>query len=595
MENKKLYELFDQLAQEQNEATNTDLWPAIKRSIDQKTTRIKEKKTLQWRHTRTLAVIVVILAIFIGFITITPQGKAWAQTILQFFETQEDNTLSMGDPELAPLEEVLPVLATQVTPEVVSCLDSPFPRCSLDEAQQYVDFKIAFPAELPSDFTFDGIKVLDNGVMLAFSAPKGGYTLYQTPFTDEGLVTNPVGDAVEIKSLSVNGQHAEYAEGHWYGTPSDEGAIPWDNNDSVRTLIWVMDGIEFKLVSAGGKVYDSARPSPEQMAAFAESLSTESKPEAEMDHGTSLDEAEKQAGFAIALPSQIPPQIIMTNATYNPAQGVICQHYSDSQGINNDILIVAASPNGLLDPESFGGISEPIGPGGEMFTPTTYVKHVDMPGALNDKAIYLNNGIQLTTLCGEELRTNHGLIWHKGGMSHYVFGYMGGSMGYPFVTYNELLSMAGEISGVDFTGLNSPDPERITSRSDAESVWGEKIAFPSKMVAGMNFDHIEYYKFDDGGKALNAIFTKKPVFEFATLFQSDQKQPDGLSLWGSPNQTVWGYPAIYTNTCWDGDYPGCDATLFWEDDKIHYELYIRTLTFLLPLESLLEIAESMKP
>jgi len=597
MTHRKLNSLFEQLAQDQRAAADTDLWPAIRRTLVQDRNNLQGEKNMPtqptWRPARAWAAVTVTLALLAGFFTVIPLGRAWAQDILRFFVPQEGNALIVSEPAPAPLVEAASESVPQVAPEAVSCLDSPFPSCSLDEAQQHIGFAIAFPAELPADFTFEGAKVLDEGVLLAFSAPKGGYYLHETPFTAEGLVANPVGEAAEIKALSVNGQYAEYVEGSWYGEPSEAGAILWDNNDAVRTLIWAADGIEYKLVSSGGKVYDSARPSPEEMAAFAETLSTEAKPDVAIDNGVSLAEAEKQAGFTMALPSQIPPRIIMTNATYNPAQGVICQHYSDSQGINNDTLIVAGSQVGLLDPYSFSVGSVP-GPNGEMFTPSMFVEHVDMPGALNDKAIYLNNGVQLTTLCGEELLTNHGVMWHKDGMSYYIFGYMDGSMGYPFVTFHELLKIASEISGMTFAELDSPDLQRLTSLKEAQSVWGDKIAFPRKMLAGMNFDHFAYGEFDDGERYLGAIFTKNPVFEFVTLYQSSQSQPRGLIIYGDANQTVWGLPAVYQNTCWDGAYPGCHVNLIWEDGNVHYELGVRTLA-LAPVEQVLEIAESMQP
>lgn len=600
MTQRKLYGLFAQLAQDQHDVTDTDLWPAIKSSILQDHNHLQGKDPMKtqpiWRPVRTWAAVGVVLTLMVSFFTITPPGRAWAQEILHFFVPQENNELPVSDPAPAPLVEAAPESAPQVVPEAISCLDSPFPNCTIDEAQQYVDFPIAFPAEMPADFTFEGVQVRDNGVLLAFSAPKGGYYLYETPFTAEEMVANPVGEAVDIKVLTVNGQHAEYVEGMWYGMPNEKGAILWDNNDSVRTLIWAVDGIEYKLVSSGGKVYDSARPSPEEMAAFAETLTPEARPDAVVNHGMSLAEAEKQAGFTMTLPSQIPPRIVMTNATYNPVQDVICQHYGDSQGINNDTLIVAASQGGLLDPHSFSAGSVPAGPNGEMFTPTMFVEYVDMPGALNNKAIYISNGIRLSTLCGEEVNTNHGVMWHKDGMSYYAFGNMDGSMGYPFVTYNELLKIASEISGVTFAGLDSPDPQRLTSLREAQSVWGEKIAFPSKMLAGVNLDHFTYTEAENGDRWLGAIFTKNPVTEFATLYQSYESQPLELSVYGgdSPNQTVWGLPAIYQNVCWDGAYPGCDVTLIWQDGNIRYEFHIRSLA-LTPIEQVLEIAESMKP
>lgn len=538
-----------------------------------------------------IATLIIAGGLFLG---LTPQGQAFAQGILQFFKPQETVQVTEESAEPEPLVEAEPiaVIADQLT--AVSCLESPFPSCSLEEAQQHTDFAIAYPAELPADFTFDGAQVLEDGVMLAFSTTNGSYYLYESSHTDEDLVVNPVGDKADIQVLSVNGSHAEYVEGFWSGEAGELGAIPWEENDSVRTLIWTADEITFRLVSVGAQVYDSARPSPEQMAVFAQTLTPAAQPAIAAANGTTLEETEKQAGFTMALPAVVPPNMIKTNAVYNPAQGAICQFYSDPNGINNQSLVVAASPYGLLAPDDFQAGSYPVGPNGELFTPTMYIEHVEMPGTLNNKGIYINNGIRLTALCGEELISNHGLLWRKDGMSYYIFGNADGSLGYPYVTYKDLLSMANQISSVSFAELSSPDTERLTSLKDAESVWGEAIPFPNKMLAGFNFDHFRVLNFEGGDQSLGAIFIKAPVAEIASVYISRQSERNGLEVYGEINQTVWGLPAVYSNHCYDVLTTTCDHNLTWDDGNVRYELYLRTEKPI-PMQQVLDIAESMKP
>lgn len=541
------------------------------------------------------AYIVVGLLIAVGlFLGLTPQGQTFAQGILQFFKPQETVQVAQENAEPEPLAEAEPIAVITDQLTAVSCLESPFPSCSLEEAQQHIEFTIAYPAELPADYTFDGAKLLEDSVLLAFSAANGSYYLYETPRADGDLVVNPVGDKADIQVLSVNGSHAEYVEGIWSGEAGELGAIPWADNDSVRTLIWATDEIAFKLVSVGAKVYESARPSPEQMAIFAQTLTPAAQPNLAAANGTTLEEAEKQAGFTMTLPAVVPPNMIKTNAVYNPAQAAICQFFSDPNGINNNSLVVGASPYGLLAPDDFQAGGYPAGPNGELFTPTMFVEHVEMPGTLNDKAIYLNNGIRLTALCGEELISNHGLLWRKDGMSYYIFGNADGSLGYPFVTYKDLLSMANQISGVSFAELNSPDTERLTSLKDAQSVWGDSIPFPNKMLAGYNFDHFRMLNFENGDQTLGAIFIKAPVAEIASVYISRQSERNGLDVYGETNQTVWGLPAVFSDYCYDIVTTTCDHNLTWDDGNVRYELYIRTEKPI-PLQQVLEIAESMKP
>lgn len=539
-----------------------------------------------------IATLIIAGGLFLG---LTPKGQAFAQGILQFFKPQETIQVAEENAEPEPLVEAEPIALIDDQLTATSCLESPFPSCSLEEAQQHTDFAIAYPAELPADYAFDGAQVLEDGVMLAFSTTNGSYYLYESSIADGDLIVNPVGDKADIIVLSVNGNHAEYVEGFWSGEAGEPGAIPWEENDSVRTLIWSTDDITFRLVSVGAKVYDSARPSPEQMAVFAQTLTPAAQPALSAANGTTLEEAEKQAGFTMTLPAVVPPNMIKTNAVYNWTQGSICQFYSDPNGINNHSLVVAASPYGLLAPDDFkftGGY--PAGPYGELITPTMYIEHVDMPGTLNNKAIYLNNAIRLTALCGEELATNHGLMWHKDGMSYYIFGNIDGSLGYPFVTYKDLLNMANQISGVSFAELSSPDTERLISLKDAQAVWGEAIPFPNKMLAGFNFDHFVVMNFEGGNQTLGAIFIKSPVAEFASVHISRQSEPNGLEVYGEINQAVWGLPAVYSNHCSDIVTTTCDHNLTWDDGNVRYELYIRTEKPI-PMQQVLEIAESMKP
>lgn len=539
----------------------------------------------------TAATLVIAGGLFLG---LTPQGQAFAQSILQFFKPQETIQVAEESAEPEPLVEAEPIAVITDQLTAVSCLESPFPSCSLEEAQQHTDFAIAYPAELQADYTFDGAQVLEDGVLLAFSASNGSYYLYESSIADGDLVVNPVGDKADIKVLSVNGNHAEYVEGIWSGEAGEFGAIPWADNDSVRTLIWATNEITFKLVSVGAKVYESARPSPEQMVIFAQTLTPAAQPTLAAANGIALEDAEKQAGFTMTLPVVVPPNMIKTNAVYNPAQVAICQFYSDPNGINNHSLVVAASPYGLLAPDDFQTGGYPVGPNGELFTPTMFIEHVEMPGTLNNKAIYINNGIRLTALCGEELATNHGLLWRKDGMSYYIFGNLDGSLGYPFVTYKDLLSMANQISGISFAELSLPDTERLTSLKDAESVWGEAIPFPNKMLAGFNFDHFRVLNFEGGDQTLGAIFTKTPVVEFASVYISRQSERNGLEVYGEPNQTVWGLPAVYSDYCYDIMTTNCDHNLTWDDGNVRYELHLRTVKPI-PMQQLLEIAESMKP
>ena len=554
------------------------------------------KQSKQRSPGRIWAAAAAALTLIIVFFAATPQGRVLAQDIIRFFAPQPENALVVNtDP--APLVAAEPVVQSPaVSADPADCMSSPFPKCSVSEAQKHVSFTIAYPSELPDDFKLEGVKVLGDGVLIAWSAPKGGYYLYETPFKPGGLSVSPVGNAADVQVTTVNGAHAEFVEGMWYGAATEEGAIPWDNNDAVRTLIWEDEKVEYKLVSSGGKVYESARPSMEQMAAFAATLSANVQPVEVAESGVSLAEAEKQAGFTLKMPQTIPPGFVMGKATYNPAEQMICQHYSDPKGVHDFFMIIAQSPLGLWDPYAL--VNDPVvgGPNGEKIPIVLDVKHVDMPGALNGKGIYFTNGVKASLLCGGDEFANQGFMWNQDGRSYYLFGNFDGSLGYPFATETDLKRMAQEISGIKLVADGAIDPMRIQSLKDAEALWGGKVYFPSKMLPGYNFDHISFFGNDSGDKWMVTLFNKSAVMEFASLAQAVDGHKT-LKLWDDVNEkvTIWSdVPALYKQVCWEGAYPGCETYLIWIYDDTRIELTVRSL-LPLPKEQMLEIAGSMKP
>lgn len=595
MNEKKLSALFQQLASQQDEQARIDLWPVVSHSLASKQGEQPMKHKPIWRPVQSWATVGVTLALLIAFFTVTPLGRTWAQSIIHFFIPEETNTLQAVTEPPAPLTEVQPVAPAAPAAVAMDCNEIDFPSCTMDEIKGRVPFAIAYPAALPEGYSFGGAKTIENGVLLTLNSSRGSYYLYEEPLKADVVKTSPVGKAAEIIAASVNGSQAEYVEGSWSGTTQSNQGIPWNENDYYRTLAWSDGALEYRLVSIGAKVADSARPSLEKMIELAESISPASPLPVAAEKGLSLAEAEQQAGFKLMEPSYIPPGMIADKAVYNPANSVICHYYRNAMGTTANALIIAQSTAGLWSPYDFKVGMVDNGSGG-MVEITMFVEHVDMPEALNDKAIYMSNGIRPSKLCGgEEESANHALIWHHGGRSSYIFGPID-NMGYPFVTKMELEKMAFEMAGLP-AREEKIDPERILSKMDAELLWGEKVAFPAKMLGDQPLNHFSFRDFNDGQKMLSAQFVKTPVDEFTSLYQIANSTQNMDSWTNDAYQavTVWGLPARYNERCSEDALFGksCNYSLIWMDGTTEFSLMTRTKSSITQAQ-FLEIAESMK-
>lgn len=481
-------------------------------------------------------------------------------------------------------------------------MTSPFPKCTVSEAQKHVDFTIAYPSQLPADFTLEGVLVLQDGVLITWSAPKGGYYLYEAPIQSTELHQNPVGKAANVQAMSVNGRYAEYVEGAWYGTSTAEGSIPWENSDAVRTLIWMDDQLEYKLVSSAGKVPNSHRPSPQEMAAFASTVSPDIQPVETAEQHLDLVNAQHQAGFQLQLPSELPPNLIPAKVVYNPANQTICQHYSDRQGIDDNFMVIAKSKSVMPDSQSL--LAPPPAEFAAMGSPAAMeTSQVALAGADQNMGLLLNNQVDITRICGQQGSTNRGLVWSKDGFTYYILGYRDGSMGYPFVTLMDMTRMASDLLGNPVqAGI---DPERLTSLKDAEELLGRNIPFPTVMLPGYNFDHLSLFTADNGDKFMTVLFTRTAVMEYANLY-IDSNTPQQAEVQAKVRESleknsnyerleVWGgLSGYYHQGCWDGAYAGCDVTMTWFDEDTYYEFHLRAKSPV-PQDQFLKIVDSMKP
>ena len=125
MDNKNIQSILQDALEEKLPSSQVELWPAVKASfVAEKILQQGEKmNTTQPRRISRAAFITLTIVVLLALALITPQGRAFAQNILQFFIRTE------GDAIPVPTSE--PVNWVDLTPGVPSATKTPQPAMAI--------------------------------------------------------------------------------------------------------------------------------------------------------------------------------------------------------------------------------------------------------------------------------------------------------------------------------------------------------------------------------------------------------------------------------------------------------------------------------
>ncbi len=249
---------------EQRIPANYDAWEAVKaRLVVAPNRQGEEMETIKRRRMVLAAYATLIIAALLTSIFATPQGRAFAQSILQFF--------ARADRDRYPLQ------AWQMTPPAPTSSESPF-KYSVQDAEALAGYDVSSPAEPPFGMMFVGASYDEKYHVVAqafgLSSDSIAVSIWQQPLAyyepcgdiskrcDNMLGSNLAGLTADIQTVRVGNTAGEYVEGVWNLT--DNGPV-WEPTPYLKTLRWKTDTMIFELV--GG--IDQTR---EDLVNLAESL-----------------------------------------------------------------------------------------------------------------------------------------------------------------------------------------------------------------------------------------------------------------------------------------------------------------------------------
>jgi hypothetical protein len=307
----------------------TDLWPGIQEHLEgsKMSTHSQPKKLRLAASIVLFGLLALVIAVFA-----TPQGQAWAQSVLGFFDKAETD---VNIPTPIPHE----VLGQDAIPTAIQNIE------------QESTLEVMLPTKLPEGWT---ISVIEPGthpgeahIEFSFGSPARGLDLYMQSANElDGTIWGPEG---EVETVQIGEFLGEFVSGAWLRPPNntiifqplmDELAnLEWSLAINIRRIRWQADGVMYWLIARGGEPEIPGYLSKVDLIMIGESLApasaadeTQSVPETFVpDAGRSevantvpaenLDVADllTKVDFPLLIPSVLPENYAFSGWSYEAA------------------------------------------------------------------------------------------------------------------------------------------------------------------------------------------------------------------------------------------------------------------------------------
>lgn len=565
------------------------------------------------------AALVGLLALAL-FTAITPQGRAFAQGILQFFARTENNTrpvptLALASNPAVPSQAPVSSIIGPRLPFEDDCGDIYSARCGMDEIRALVNFPVKGLRETAQDLVFSGATGGPEQVILLYHSDSVNGLLLVFAEPADAANPLPVAASAEVEVVSINGVPGEYVQGAWYSIGDVNGGISWTAESFAKTLRWDDDAVRYTMTFRAAK--DTGVPlEKSDLLYMAERMTTEAVEIADTSaQPMEIQEISQQAGFTVVEPGWIPGGYSLLKAAYTSEQNAACLYYRYGEGVLPVLTIAQRlATDSILEDITISAVDG----NGQRIAIPVLTESVVIGGA---QAVLISNGVSSGTLCPDkDFAGNQALYWQSNGKDYVIFGLINQYKGGVFLSRLEMLRLAENLTGVSTLSEGDLDPERLRSAAEAQSLAGFEVKSPSQMVAGLHLDHAAFYLASEensrtliegpfdlaGGQTETVVFVYTPEGKptrgghdyglFITQSAGDIRTLEEIHGWGGFDEvTINGQAAEYRLLCWDtltGD-TECHQELYWHENGIGYAFFAY-LPGALERDVLIVIAESMR-
>jgi len=226
-------------------AAQIELWPSVKDNLvagkHQSAQQGEKMITPKTHRVLRFAIANTMIAALLAVTLVTPQGRAFAQNLLQFFTRTGSSSFPL---QPSQIEESEPNL---VAPTAIP----PAPFISVAEAEAQVGFEAAELPYVPDGFNYLGARISGNVINIEYETQdKGGHLIIRQ--SQEGFIQSdwdkvPADAVIPVKIAELDG---EYVQGTFVVYP-DETSATWNPNAAILRLRWQKDGVWFEMTKFG--------------------------------------------------------------------------------------------------------------------------------------------------------------------------------------------------------------------------------------------------------------------------------------------------------------------------------------------------------
>lgn len=314
MDKKAIQSILQDELEREIPVSDVHLWQAVKANLVSGKTFQQGVKmnTINSRRIPRAAFIGLIVIALLSLAFVTPQGRAVAQSILQFFTRAESNTFPLGSSQI-PQPETDPSVPTA---------EPPAPIISVPEAEAQAGFDAAELPFVPKGFDYLGARLYGKAISIEYEAQGGGGNLIimqsQTGFIQSDWDSVPAEAIVPVK---IGETDAEFVQGAFVVYPGETSA-KWNSDAAILRLRWIQNGISFEMTKFGD-VEVIEYLDQNTLMQLAESIRNEPFP-------ASVSEVETRAAFDVLELATLPDGMTFLGASFDPIYSLVSLSYGYS-------------------------------------------------------------------------------------------------------------------------------------------------------------------------------------------------------------------------------------------------------------------------
>jgi len=284
------------------------------------------------RRRRVLTIVYSTVFLLSAFLILTPQGRAIAQTLLEFFTRTDQQSFELSEGELvdiysSPMPTYVLSLA-EVTPQPSplspggNCSNSETLgtyTCEIQQIENQISLDLKEFSSIPSSWSFMELYTdFQNYVVITYQSGGGYLTLRQgtgnfTADSDWDKVFAPA-----VQQIKIGEYQGEYVNGS-FALLNGAKEAAWVNDGATQRIRWKEEERWFELFEANGPGVTGYLDQSTLIALAASMVyQPEQVGQIDFDFIPNIALAERLSGFDVKEPTLLPKDITFDYAVYDP-------------------------------------------------------------------------------------------------------------------------------------------------------------------------------------------------------------------------------------------------------------------------------------